>query len=56
MCCFALMFVRVRVKVFNATVNNIPAISCQSVLLAEETGVAGEKPLTFRKSLAYFIS
>ena len=34
---------RVRVMVFNATLNNISAISCQSVLLMEETGVPGEK-------------
>jgi len=29
--------------VFNATLNNISAISWQSVLLVEETGVRGEK-------------
>ena len=28
--------------VFNATFNNISAISCWSVLLAEKTGVPGE--------------
>jgi hypothetical protein len=28
--------------VFNATVNNISAISWQSVLVVEETGVSGE--------------
>jgi hypothetical protein len=28
--------------VFNATFNNISAISCRSVLLGEETGVPGE--------------
>jgi hypothetical protein len=28
--------------VFNATFNNIPALSWQSVLLVEETGVPGE--------------
>jgi hypothetical protein len=28
--------------VFNATFNNISAISCRSVLLVEETGVLGE--------------
>jgi hypothetical protein len=28
--------------VFNATFNNIPAITWQSVLLVEETGVPGE--------------
>ena len=32
--------------VFNATFNNISAISWQSVLLVEETGVPGEKSLT----------
>jgi hypothetical protein len=36
--------------VFNATFNNISVISWQSVLLVEETGVNGEKPLTCRKS------
>ena len=30
------------VMVFNATFNNISAISWQSVLLVEETGVPGE--------------
>jgi hypothetical protein len=29
---------------FNATFNNITAISWQSVLLVEETGVPGENP------------
>jgi hypothetical protein len=33
---------RVRVIIFNATFNNISAISWRSVLLVEETGVAGE--------------
>ena len=33
---------RVRVMVFNATFNNISAISWRSVLLVEETGVPGE--------------
>jgi hypothetical protein len=32
----------VRAMVFNATFNNISAISWQSVLLVEETGVHGE--------------
>jgi hypothetical protein len=32
----------VRVLVFNATFNDISAISLQSVLLMEETGVSGE--------------
>jgi hypothetical protein len=31
-----------RVKVFNATFNNISVISWRSVLLVEETGVPGE--------------
>jgi hypothetical protein len=34
--------VRVRVRVFNATFNNISVISWLSVLLVEETGVPGE--------------
>jgi hypothetical protein len=34
--------VRVRVRVFNATFNNILAISCLSALLVEETGVPGD--------------
>ena len=33
---------RVRVMVFNTTVNKISVISWQSVLLVEETGVPGE--------------
>jgi hypothetical protein len=33
---------RVRVMVFNATFNNISAISWRSVLLMEETGIPGE--------------
>jgi hypothetical protein len=33
---------RVRVMVFNATFNNISAISLRSDLLVEETGVLGE--------------
>jgi len=32
----------VKVMMFNATVNNISAISRQSVLLVDETGVPGE--------------
>jgi hypothetical protein len=35
--------IRVRVRMFNATFNNISVISWQSVLLVEETGVPGEK-------------
>ena len=39
---------RVRVMVFNATVNNISVISWRSVLLVEKTGVPGEnhRPVT----------
>jgi hypothetical protein len=33
---------RVRLMVFNATFNNLSAISWQSVLFMEETGVPGE--------------
>jgi len=42
--------------VFNATLNNISVISWQSVLLEEETGVPGEKPLTCHNSLTNFIT
>ena len=34
--------VRIRFMVFNATLNNISALSWQSVLLMEQTGVPGE--------------
>ena len=34
--------------VFNATFNNISVISWGLILLVEETGVPGEKPLTYR--------
>jgi hypothetical protein len=34
--------------VFNATFNNISAISWGLILLVEKTGVPGEKPLTYR--------
>jgi hypothetical protein len=39
---------RVWVRAFKATFNNISVISWQSVLLVEETGVAGEnhRPVT----------
>ena len=48
--------IRVRVGVFNATLNNISAISWRSDLLVEETGVPGEnKPSTCRKYLTNFI-
>ena len=35
------------VMVFNTTVNHISVILGQSDLLVEETGVLGEKPLTY---------
>jgi hypothetical protein len=41
--------------VFNATFNNISAISWQSVLLVEETGVPGENQ-TCSKSLTNFMT
>ena len=41
----------IRVMVFNATFNNILAISWSSVILMEVTGGSGEKPPTYRKSL-----
>jgi hypothetical protein len=34
--------VRIRIVVFNATINNISVISWQAVLLVEETVVPGE--------------
>jgi hypothetical protein len=34
--------IRVKVMLFNAAFNNIPAISWRSVLLVGETGVPGE--------------
>jgi hypothetical protein len=42
--------------VLNATFNNISAILWQSVLLVEETGVPGEKPPTYYKSLKNFVT
>jgi hypothetical protein len=39
----------VMAMVFNATFNNFSDISWRSVLLAEKTGVPGEKPLTCHK-------
>jgi len=53
---FYLIKVRVRVMVFNATFSNISGISWQSVLLVEETGVPGNKPQTYHKSLTNFIT
>jgi hypothetical protein len=37
-----LVILRVRVMVFNTTLNNISAITCWLVLLVDETGVPGE--------------
>ena len=48
--------VRVRVMVFNTTFNYISAISWQSVLLVEKTGVLGAKPPTCLKSLTNCIT
>ena len=39
---FSYQFCRFRVKVFNATFNNISAISWRSVLLVEENEIPGE--------------
>jgi hypothetical protein len=47
---------RFRIMVFNAIFNNISVISWRSVLLVEETGVPGEKPLICHKSLTNFIT
>ena len=44
--------------VFNATFNNISAISCRSVLLVEETGVPGEshRPVaSHRQTLSHIV-
>ena len=49
------MFNLVWCVVFNATFNNISAISWQSVLLVKETGVLEKKAPTYRKSLTNFI-
>ena len=46
----------VKVMVFNATFNNISAISWRSVLLVEEAGVPRENNPTCRKSLTNFIT
>ena len=46
---------RVRAMVFNATFNNISITSWPSVLLVEETGLPGGKPLTCRKLLTNLI-
>ena len=53
------LFVGVKVMVFNATFNNISAISWQSVLLAEETGSTRRKPrlfVVFHTETLWFIS
>jgi hypothetical protein len=42
--------------VFNATFNNILAISWRSVLLVEETGIPGKNPLICRNSMTNFIT
>jgi hypothetical protein len=42
--------------VVNANFNNISVVSLWAVLLVEETGVAGKKPPTCRKSLTNFIT
>ena len=39
---YVIVYGYVRVMVFNATSNNISAISWRSVLLVDETGVPGE--------------
>jgi len=41
--------------VFNVTFNNISAISWQSVILVEETGLQGGKSSTCRNSLTNFM-
>jgi hypothetical protein len=41
---------RVRVMVFNATFNNISAISWWLILLVEETGVPGKTPMKLQKN------
>jgi hypothetical protein len=46
---------RVRIKVFTTTFDNISAISWWSVLLVEETGVSGQKPPTCSKSRVIWI-
>jgi hypothetical protein len=48
---------RVRVMVFNATFNNISAISWRPVLVVEEAGVPGENHApTMGKQLVNFIA
>ena len=46
----------VRVMVFNISLNTISAILWRSALLAEEAGVPGGKPSTYRKALTNFIT
>jgi hypothetical protein len=45
---FVIFLVRVRVIVFNSTLNNISFILWQSVLLVEETGVPADKHYSTR--------
>jgi len=55
-CHYSFFFIeKVTVIVFNATFNNIPVISCWSVLLVEETGVPGEnrRPVTGQKLTSF---
>ena len=48
------LIIWVRVMVFNVTFNNTSAISWQSDIFVEETGVPRRKPLTCRKSLTNY--
>ena len=50
------LMIEFSVRVFNATFNNILAISWRSVLLVEETGVPRENKQIYRKSLTNFIT
>jgi hypothetical protein len=44
---------RVRVMIFNATFNNISAISCRSVILVAETGEPGENHWPYASHLEF---
>jgi len=44
------IYLRVRVMVFNATFNHISVMSRRSVLLGEETGLPGENHLDLLKT------
>jgi hypothetical protein len=48
---------RVRLMVFNATFNNVSAISCRSVLLVEDTGGPREnhRPVTSHRQTLYIM-